>query len=52
MTTRTMEILGNVHFIDTGGWRPGGHFTFLDLRTLVARPGPVNAAPVPSRRNR
>ena len=51
-TTRTMEILGNVHFIDTGGWRPGGHFTFLDLQTLVARQGPVNAAPVPSRRNR
>ena len=52
MTTRSMEILGNVHFIDTGGWRPGGHFTFLDLQALVARRGPVNAAPVLSRRNR
>jgi len=51
-TTRTMEILGNVQFIDTGGWRPGGHFTFLDPQALVATQGPVNAAPVPSRRNR
>ena len=52
MTTRSMEILGNVHFIDTGGWRPGGHFSFLDLQALVAMRGPVNAVPVLSRRNR
>jgi len=26
--------LGNCHFIDTGGWRAGGHFTLLDLHRL------------------
>jgi len=26
--------LGNVHYIDTGGWREGGRFTLLDLHTL------------------
>ncbi|MGE8546951.1 metallophosphoesterase [Alcaligenes sp. Marseille-Q7550] len=33
-TTRTMLQLGNVYFIDTGGWREGGRFTLLDLHTL------------------
>ena len=33
-TVRHMQTLGNVFFIDTGGWRPQGHFTFLDLQTL------------------
>ncbi|WP_341666962.1 metallophosphoesterase [Alcaligenes sp. SDU_A2] len=33
-TTRSMLRLGNVYFIDTGGWRLGGHFTLLDLHTL------------------
>jgi serine/threonine protein phosphatase 1 len=27
-------VLGNVHFIDTGGWRAEGHFTLLDLASL------------------
>lgn len=26
--------LGNVYFIDTGGWREGGRFTLLNLHTL------------------
>lgn len=28
-------VLGNVHFIDTGGWRPHGYFTLLDLERLA-----------------
>ena len=28
-------ILGNTHFIDTGGWRPHGYFTLLDLDNLT-----------------
>jgi serine/threonine protein phosphatase 1 len=28
-------ILGNVHYIDTGGWTPRGCFTLLDLSTLA-----------------
>lgn len=27
-------VLGNVCYIDTKGWRPGGHFTLLDASTL------------------
>ena len=49
------EVLGNVHFIDTGGWKPGGCFTFLELATLQAVSGPVVAGTAPnppSRRNR
>jgi serine/threonine protein phosphatase 1 len=30
--------LGNIHYLDTGGWTPQGHFTFLDLATLQAIP--------------
>lgn len=31
--------LGNVHYIDTGGWMPvGGHFTLLNLATLQTEP--------------
>ncbi len=41
MTIRTAAVMGNVHFIDTGGWRPGGYFTFLDLATLQPHRGPV-----------
>lgn len=29
--------LGNVFYIDTGGWREGGRFTLLNLGTLEAR---------------
>lgn len=28
-------VLGNVHFIDTGGWRRQGYFTLLELETLM-----------------
>ncbi|WP_454690705.1 metallophosphoesterase [Achromobacter aloeverae] len=37
-------VLGNVYHIDTGGWRPDGYFTLLDLSTLRAVP----ALPAPS----
>jgi serine/threonine protein phosphatase 1 len=32
--------LGNVYYIDTGGWYPdeGGYFTLLDLHTLMPLP--------------
>lgn len=30
-------VLGNVHFIDTGGWREDGGFTFLEVGTLSAQ---------------
>ncbi|MDB5929654.1 MAG: metallophosphoesterase [Polaromonas sp.] len=40
-TLPVMQVLGNVYFIDTGGWRPGqGHFTLLDLHSLTALLGP------------
>lgn len=53
MTVPTMQTLGNVFFIDTGGWRVGqGHFTFLDLHTLEPLRGPGPAAPGVSRRYR
>ncbi|MNJ66123.1 hypothetical protein D3C77_621740 [compost metagenome] len=40
---RQAATLGNVHYIDTMGWRPqdGGYFTLLDLHTLQAFP-PIN----------
>lgn len=34
MTLRAPAQLGNVFFIDTGGWRDGGAFTLLNLQTL------------------
>ncbi len=38
MTLPKMAQLGNVYYIDTGGWRKGGIFTLLDLHTLkIAR---------------
>jgi len=43
ITIRRAEVLGNVHFIDTGGWRPGGHFTLLELETLKPQRGPSAA---------
>lgn len=36
MTVPEMAQLGNVFFIDTGGWRDGGKFTLLNLQTLKA----------------
>jgi len=35
-TLDKMAQLGNVYFIDTGGWLEGGRFTLLDLHTLRA----------------
>ena len=34
MTVPEVKILGNVHYIDTGGGTTGGEFTFLNLSTL------------------
>jgi serine/threonine protein phosphatase 1 len=35
LTLRSMQVLGNVHYIDTGGWRVNnGYFTFLNLHSL------------------
>jgi serine/threonine protein phosphatase 1 len=34
LTLSAHRVLGNVHFIDTGGWQPKGRFTFLNLHTL------------------
>lgn len=31
-------VLGNVYHIDTGGWLPDGHFTFINLATLETIP--------------
>ncbi|MGV8865220.1 MAG: metallophosphoesterase [Pseudomonas sp.] len=31
-------VLGNVHHIDTGGWKDDGYFTLLDLATLETIP--------------
>jgi serine/threonine protein phosphatase 1 len=53
-TIPAMLKLGNAYFIDTGGWKRTGHFTFLNLTTLepLRGPGPAISAVVPSRRNR
>ncbi len=51
MTVGYVKVLGNVHFIDTGGWKPGGCFSFLELDSLRAVFGPRNA-PSPGRKNR
>lgn len=43
VTLSVPRKLGNVLFIDTGGWMPGkGHFTFVELHALelVRGPGP------------
>ena len=42
MVVRTPEVLGNVHFIDTGGWKPGGNFTFLELFGQVVVGGAIH----------
>ncbi len=34
MTVRYAKVLGNVHFLDTGGWEEGGCFSFLELESL------------------
>ena len=52
MTVPAPEVLGNVHFIDTGGWLPGGRFTFLELETLKPLLGPKAKGETPNRKNR
>jgi serine/threonine protein phosphatase 1 len=42
MAVRYVKVLGNVHYIDTGGWQQGGYFSFLELETLRSWGGPVN----------
>lgn len=34
------QTLGNAHFIETRGWHPEGHFSFLDLHSLQVITGP------------
>ncbi|MGK4923735.1 metallophosphoesterase [Bordetella hinzii] len=38
MTLRKPAQLGNVYYIDTGGWQDSGMFTLLDLHTLKSWP--------------
>ena len=51
MVVRYVRVLGNVHFIDTGGWKPGGCFSFLELESLKAICGPTHPL-APARKNR
>jgi len=46
------QVQGNVHFIDTGGWKPGGYFTFLELEKMKPLFGPRDDSAPPNRRNR
>jgi serine/threonine protein phosphatase 1 len=43
VTIPAMDRLGNVFFIDTGGWRRAGRFTFLELETLKPHVAPTVA---------
>lgn len=53
VTLSTARKLGNVHFIDTGGWMPHrGHFTFLELQSLQPVRGPGLDLVMPKKRNR
>ena len=51
MVVPYVKTLGNVYFIDTGGWTPGGCFSFLELESLKATCGPTNPTAV-GRKNR
>ena len=35
VTVPAVTVLGNTFYIDTGGWLPEGHFTLLNLHTLM-----------------
>lgn len=51
LTLSVAEKLGNVHYIDTGGWLPqSGRFTFMNLETLDIVVGP--GAPIVKVRHR
>ncbi|MCR6480897.1 metallophosphoesterase [Variovorax sp. ZS18.2.2] len=53
LTLSTAQKLGNVHFIDTGGWLVGeGHFTFVELESLNLIKGPGPNASFGAPRNR
>ena len=52
MVVKHPVALGNVHFIDTGGWKQGGYFTFLELETLKPVFGPRAEEATPNPRNR
>ena len=41
-------VLGNAHFIDTGGWRPHGYFTLLDLDSLTPALRTARASALPA----
>ena len=47
VTVPGVTVLGNTFYIDTGGWLPRGHFTLLNLHTLMPelpRDTPVDSA--------
>ena len=53
VTISVPQKLGNVLFIDTGGWMPGkGHYTFVDLQALELIRGPGPDVRFGSSRNR
>lgn len=52
MVVAAPKLLGNVHFIDTAGWKPRGYFTFLKLETMKAVFGPRADSVAPNLRNR
>lgn len=39
ITIPEMKVIGNVYYIDTGGWTDRGHFTLLDIHSLNPRRG-------------
>ena len=47
-TLRSMRVLGNSIYIDTGGWRSSGSFTLLDLHTLTPLIGPKGDPKAPA----
>ena len=52
VVVRAPRVLGNVHFIETAGWKPGGYFTFLGLETMKTVFGPTADKPPLNLRNR
>lgn len=42
---RSIEILGNVYWLDTGGRLGGGRFSFLDLATLLPERAEATGSP-------
>lgn len=46
-TLEVPKALGNVFYIDTGGWMPTGRFSFLELETFKVHFGPLAHAIAP-----